>query len=49
MRASASAGVTGNFKIGVIGEQADLTYDYAYLGAGPESLATFASHPHGRS
>jgi len=35
----------GGFKIGVIGEQADLTYDYAYLGAGPETLATFASHP----
>ena len=25
-----------NLKIGVIGEKADLTYDYAYLGAGPE-------------
>ena len=24
-----------NLKIGVIGEKADLTYDYAYLGAGP--------------
>lgn len=34
----------GNFKIGVIGEQADLTYDYAYLGAGPETLATFVNH-----
>ena len=34
----------GNFKIGVIGERADLTYDYAYLGAGPESLAQFAEH-----
>ncbi len=29
-----------NLKIGVIGEKADLTYDYAYLGAGPDSLAT---------
>ena len=28
----------GNFPIGVIGEQADLRYDYEYLGAGPESL-----------
>ena len=28
----------GNLKIGVIGEKADLTYDYAYLGAGPETL-----------
>ncbi|WP_020175207.1 NADH-quinone oxidoreductase subunit NuoG [Methyloferula stellata] len=35
----------GGFKIGVIGEQADLTYDYAYLGAGPETLASFAEHP----
>lgn len=34
----------GNFKIGVIGEQADLTYDYTYLGAGPETLATFVDH-----
>jgi NADH-quinone oxidoreductase subunit G len=34
-----------NLKIGVIGERADLTYDYAYLGAGPETLATFAEHP----
>ena len=35
---------TGNLKIGVIGEQADLTYDYAYLGAGTETLATFVNH-----
>jgi NADH-quinone oxidoreductase subunit G len=34
----------GDFKIGVIGEQADLTYDYTYLGAGPETLATYAEH-----
>ena len=27
-----------DLKIGLIGEQADLTYDYDYLGAGPESL-----------
>jgi len=33
-----------NVKIGVIGEKADLTYDYAYLGAGPETLATFVNH-----
>jgi NADH-quinone oxidoreductase subunit G len=33
-----------NVKIGVIGEKAELTYDYAYLGAGPETLATFADH-----
>ena len=29
----------GDFKVGVIGEQADLTYAYDYLGAGPETLA----------
>jgi NADH-quinone oxidoreductase subunit G len=36
---------TGAIKIGVIGEHADLTYDYAYLGAGTESLARFLDHP----
>src|SRR5882757_9742217 len=35
---------TGGLKIGVIGEQADLTYDYAYLGAGTDTLATFMDH-----
>lgn len=35
---------TGEFKVGVIGEKVDLTYDYAYLGAGPETLATFVKH-----
>ncbi|MGA7383450.1 MAG: NADH-quinone oxidoreductase subunit NuoG, partial [Methylocella sp.] len=35
----------GGFPIGVIGEKADLTYEYAYLGAGPETLAAFAEHP----
>jgi len=35
---------TGNLKVGVIGEKVDLTYDYAYLGAGPETLATFVNH-----
>jgi NADH-quinone oxidoreductase subunit G len=39
---------TGGLKIGVIGERADLTYDYAYLGAGPETLAGFADHPTAR-
>jgi NADH-quinone oxidoreductase subunit G len=38
----------GGLKIGVIGERADLTYDYAYLGAGPETLAGFADHPQAR-
>ncbi len=36
---------TGNIKIGLIGERADLTYDYAYLGAGPDTLARFVEHP----
>jgi NADH-quinone oxidoreductase subunit G len=33
-----------NLKIGVIGERADLTYDYTYLGAGAETLASFLNH-----
>ncbi len=32
----------GPFAIGVIGERADLTYPYHYLGAGPETLAELA-------
>ena len=35
----------GDCLTGVLGPQADLTYPYAYLGAGPESLARFADHP----
>ncbi len=35
---------TGDLKVGVIGERADLTYDYAYLGAGTETLAGFVDH-----
>ncbi|MGD9542943.1 MAG: NADH-quinone oxidoreductase subunit NuoG [Methylocystis sp.] len=31
----------GDFKISLIGERADLTYGYDYLGAGPESLLQF--------
>jgi NADH-quinone oxidoreductase subunit G len=31
----------GGVKIGVIGEKADLTYDYEYLGAGPDTLLNF--------
>lgn len=34
----------GGFKIAVIGEQADLTYPYHYVGAGPDSLAPFIDH-----
>ncbi len=35
-----------NLKIGLIGEQADLTYTYDYLGAGPQTLAAIASGDH---
>ena len=35
----------GDCLIGVIGEKADLTYGYNYLGAGPDSLAALAEHP----
>ena len=35
----------GGCIIGVIGEQADLTYKYHYMGAGPETLGTLADHP----
>ncbi len=34
----------GGCLIGVVGEKVDLTYDYNYLGAGPESLEQFVSH-----
>jgi NADH-quinone oxidoreductase subunit G len=37
----------GNFPIGMIGEKADLTYPYDYLGAGPETLADVAAGRHG--
>jgi NADH-quinone oxidoreductase subunit G len=30
----------GHFRIGLIGEQVDLTYKYDYLGAGPDTLAS---------
>ena len=33
--------LAGNFKISLVGERADLTYDYDYLGAGAESLLNF--------
>jgi NADH-quinone oxidoreductase subunit G len=33
----------GPFAIGLIGERADLTYPYQYLGAGPETLAEVAA------
>ncbi len=34
----------GSIPIALIGERADLTYDYNYLGAGPESIAELAKH-----
>src|SRR5262249_39397275 len=34
---------TGPFAIGVIGERADLTYPYHYLGAGPGTLGQLAA------
>src|SRR3977135_1752612 len=37
---------TGQLKIGVIGAKADLTYDYDYLGAGPDSLSDLAAGKH---
>jgi NADH-quinone oxidoreductase subunit G len=37
----------GNFLIGLIGEKAELTYRYDYLGAGPETLAEVAAGRHG--
>jgi NADH-quinone oxidoreductase subunit G len=36
----------GRLKIGVIGERRDLTYDYAYLGAGPQTLREVAEGRH---
>ncbi|HVY59084.1 MAG TPA: NADH-quinone oxidoreductase subunit NuoG [Xanthobacteraceae bacterium] len=36
----------GHFPIGVIGERADLTYPYEYLGAGAETLAEVAAGNH---
>jgi NADH-quinone oxidoreductase subunit G len=35
----------GGLKLGVIGEQADLSYPYTYLGAGPDSLAALLKEP----
>ncbi|WP_020593660.1 NADH-quinone oxidoreductase subunit NuoG [Kiloniella laminariae] len=34
--------LTGALKVGVIGEAVDLTYDYDYLGAGPDTLKEVA-------
>ena len=35
---------TGELNVAVIGEQADLTYDYHHVGAGPDSLKQFIKH-----
>ena len=35
---------TGELEVAVIGEQADLTYDYHYVGSGPDSLKQFVDH-----
>jgi NADH-quinone oxidoreductase subunit G len=37
---------SGKLPIGVIGEQADLTYRYEYLGAGPDTLVDVAAGRH---
>jgi NADH-quinone oxidoreductase subunit G len=34
----------GGVLLGLLGEKADLTYQYNYLGAGPESLTQFVDH-----
>lgn len=34
----------GDLTLGLVGEKADLTYDYAHLGAGPDTLAGFVDH-----
>ena len=36
----------GNYPIGLIGERADLTYPYDFLGQGPETLADVAAGKH---
>ena len=38
--------LTGELKVGVIGETLRLTYDYEYLGAGPETLGDVAAGKH---
>ena len=36
--------LSGKLLVGVIGEQADLGYDYNYLGAGPDAVRQFVEH-----
>ena len=40
------AWLASRLPIGVIGEQADLTYDYEYLGAGPDTLKDVSAGTH---
>src|SRR6202000_1461240 len=37
---------TGQLKVGLVGAQADLTYDYDYIGAGTDSLSDLAAGKH---
>ena len=37
---------TGQLKVGVIGDKANLTYSYEYLGAGPDTLSEVAAGTH---
>ena len=46
MRASASAGARAVSPSALIGERADLTYPYEYLGAGPQTLKDVADGKH---
>jgi NADH-quinone oxidoreductase subunit G len=41
--------LTGGLKIWLIGEPADLTYDYVHLGAGPETLVSLANQAPGKA
>ncbi|MHA1108285.1 MAG: NADH-quinone oxidoreductase subunit NuoG, partial [Alphaproteobacteria bacterium] len=38
--------LAGGFRVGVVGPQAELTYDYEYLGAGPQTLQQIADGAH---
>ncbi|MEN3973880.1 NADH-quinone oxidoreductase subunit NuoG [Emcibacter sp. SYSU 3D8] len=38
--------LSGGLRVGVIGERPELTYDYDYLGAGPDTLGEVASGGH---
>jgi NADH-quinone oxidoreductase subunit G len=41
--------LAGKLKVGLIGEQADLAFDYDYLGAGPASLKSFDKSAFGKA